>query len=172
MLLIVLEGVDSTGKSSLAKFLARKEEAAYFHASGHRDMYDAMYAHHDNMLNNIEVCIENGLSVVVDRHWPSEFAYGRVLRPTNLAKYNFKMMQERIDKLDPIYIRCAPDENSWFRYQEVHKDHDREVFRHLTQSEYFAINGEYQALFDNIPHITYSIAENGHNLEEFWKLLP
>ena len=169
--LIILEGVDSTGKSTLSKFLAFELRAAYFHASGHADMYNAMEAHHENMLNNIEVCLEHGMSVVVDRHWPSEYAYSRVLRPDNLKKYNFKKIMHRVDLLKPRYIRCVPCPESWERYLHVHADHDRKVFRHLTEAEYWAINGEYQSLFDTIPHRTYSIGENGKNLREFMKNL-
>ena len=164
--LIILEGPDSTGKSSLAKFLARKLDACYHHASGHRSLYEAMFEHHKNIVQATKVNLENGHNVVLDRHWPSELVYGGLFRVRYQAYYDFNKMLELLEPLDPQYAFCT-SENGWDRYQETHKDHDRTVFRHLTKEEYYAVQSEYRLCFDNCPHVEYSIEKYGHDLNTF-----
>ncbi len=158
--LIILEGVDSTGKSSLSKFLAKELNACYFHAAGHKTLHYSMNALHMSMLHDIAVNLENGHNVVCDRHWPSEVAYGSVLRSEAFKMYRLSEMVDRVSELKPIYIHCHSD-NGWERYEETHKNHDRQQFHHLTHTEYAAIAWKYVSIFEKIKHIPYSIEEHG-----------
>jgi len=160
--IIVLEGVDSTGKSSLAKLFAKELNACYFHASGHKTMHFAMTAHHMSMLHDIEVNLEQGRDVVCDRHWMSEIAYASVLRPEQFAWYKKSEIFNRISKLSPRYVHCCGDIHTCFeRYERTHADHDRSLFHHLTFDQYKDIAMNYLHLFMDIPHHVYSIEENG-----------
>ena len=164
--LIICEGIDSTGKSTLSRFLSQELNAFYFHASGHKSLYNGMFAQHELILQNAIINLQNGHNVVLDRHWPSELAYATVLRPELVDKYNFIKMVAMIEKLKPIYVHCT-SENGWERYLKTHSDHDTEIFKRLTKENYFAIMGEYKQIFQNVDHIPYSIEEHGmtqHNI--------
>lgn len=127
-----------------------------------------MSAYHNHILHNAEINLENGHNVVLDRHWPSEYAYGRVLRPRFADNYDFDKMMVRADHLNPIYIYCRSADGmpSWERYQQTHATPVEGMARY-DKSVYFAILTEYRSVFGIIPHLKYSIEENGHNMESF-----
>ena len=158
--LVILEGVDSTGKSTLSKYLARELNACYFHASGHKTMHYSMNAHHMAMLHDIEVNLANGHNVVCDRHWPSEIAYAAILRPEAFKIYDVGKIFDRLVTMRPIYVHCHSD-HGWDRYEQTHRDHCRESFHHLSREEYDMIRERYSAIFADILHISYSIEEHG-----------
>lgn len=147
--LIIVEGVDSTGKSTLSKALAKKLGAHYFHASGHRTLYPSMFAHHQNILDNAQVNLDNGHNVVLDRHWPSEQAYGSVLRPQYYDQYDFFKMTQRLAFMGAEYIICESD-HGWERYVELHKDHDKVNYHALTYEQYLMIASNYHDISENM----------------------
>lgn len=169
--MIICEGVDSTGKSTLARKLAIELRATYHHASGHRSLWPAMHEHHKNMLDCAEVNLANGHDVVFDRHWPSELCYASILRPELVDKYPFTQMMDRLGALNQggqhsvHYIFATPEGLGWQRYQETHAGHDTRVFQSLTEAQYYAINCEYKSLFVHLPHIRYYI-EDGPTLDD------
>lgn len=172
--MIILEGVDSTGKSTLSKYLAKELNAHYMHASGHKSLYPSMFEHHKNLLDNAEVNLDNGHDVVIDRHWPSELCYGSVLRPELVDKYDYLAMIERLRSLNAVYIYCHSESviAAYDRYKETHKDHDETMFRQLSREHYIAIAGEYRGIFQNGGEkqlnspINYTIEEYGMRLEK------
>jgi len=169
--LFILEGLDSTGKSTLSKSLAHERRAAYFHAGGHRDLHAGMYAHHCVILESAEVNLENGLDVVIDRLWPSELAYATVLRPQLVDKYVFAYIRDKLRSLDVTYIYCYSENviEAYERYRVTHLSHDHAVFKHLTPEQYSAINTEYRLIFDNVMHVPYRLEVEGKNIIDFIK---
>lgn len=110
--LFIIEGADGTGKTTLAKFIARKLGAAYFHATGHKSLHAAMPAYHHNILDNAKVCMEvSGISVVLDRHWPSEECYGRTLRFEKFvtSAYSIGEMFAKATTLKAMHVFCFSD---------------------------------------------------------------
>lgn len=178
MRLIICEGVDSTGKSTLASQLAVRMNACYHHASGHKSLHFGMYEHHKNILDCAEINLANGHNVVLDRHWPSEFCYASVLRPELVDKYKFGEMVDRLGRLGSNgqhtvhYIHCRPRsmQSGWGRYEQTHQDHDQVVFRRLSEQEYYAIAGEYDYLFRGQACIKYTI-EDGPTLVNIVNLI-
>lgn len=173
--LIIVEGVDSTGKSTLARKLAVELNACYHHASGHKSLHPAMFEHHKNILDCAEINLANGHNVVLDRHWPSELCYGSILRPHMAHLYDFNKMIDRLRALNHggnvvRYIYCSPEGGGWDRYQQTHADHDQTVFRRLSKEDYYAIHCEYKSLFGKWPGIKYSI-EEGPTLEKIVEML-
>jgi thymidylate kinase len=155
--LFILEGADSTGKSTLARHLAKRLQAAYLHASGHRTLYEAMHAHHAALINDAKVNLTNGVSVVMDRSWPSEVVYGSVLRPEHQFRFDPVAMQRMLHPLRPTYIHCRTDENSWKLYLDCHDEHDKEQFHRLEKTQYEAIAQQYDQFFMDVPHIVYQL---------------
>ena len=158
--LLILEGVDSTGKTSLAKWIARELRASYHHASGHITLHYAMNAHHQSIVHDALVNFDNVMNVVIDRLWPSELAYAPILRPQAAKLYDLNKIMGKIARMEPTYIYCHSD-GGFERYEETHKDHDRTAFRHLTKKEYHDIAARYEAIFADLVHHRYSIEEHG-----------
>lgn len=123
--LIVLEGADCTGKTTLAKFIARRRRAAYYHATGHKSLHEGMEAYHRNIINNAKVSMQvSGIDVVIDRHWPSEEIYGPITRPDLHDRIDYPSMEfkHELESMGVLYIFCLSEE-SWKRQQEETK-HD------------------------------------------------
>ena len=170
--LIIVEGVDSTGKSTLSKFLAKHLNAMYWHSSGHRDLHDSMDVYHEDILGNIKKNIDNGHRVVLDRHWPSQYVYGKVLRPHQhmTGYYPSEKMNELVKSLGGIYVYCHSD-FGWERYEETHKDHDAVNYQQLTFERYHELVLAYNALFRVVKHVPYNIEEHGMRVEAFAEAL-
>lgn len=165
--LIIVEGPDSSGKSTLAKFIALHMPAMYIHATGHKSLHVAMQAYHESLLCSSVVNLKNGHNVVMDRFWPSEHVYGQVLRPcTSAMNYKLATVVEAVDAHpDVTYIFCM-DPLIQARYKEEHVNTDHQY----TESEFAAIVGEYRVLREEFIHpkiLDYSLVEHGSDLAKF-----
>lgn len=166
--LIIVEGPDCTGKTSLAKFIARTLQACYIHSSGKVPLHLAMWDYHQSILDGVEFTLEHcHTSVVLDRHWPSEWTYGKLLRPVThqLSQYDFGQMFERIQQSDPLYIFCHGTPASRERMIGHADDHS------YPTSDYDMVAGEYRILMTELQGRarvkSYSIEINGHDIEQF-----
>ena len=162
---IILEGMDSTGKSTLSKYIADRLDAMYFHSSGHRTLHLVMQAHHQQILDCAEVNLNHGHNFVLDRHWPTQHAYATVLRPHIANLYDIDRLRNQAHALGATYIYCY--DVDYVRYCETHKNHDKFNFHHLSAMEYYQIHLEYEYIFKDVPHIRYKIEEEGKDLEKF-----
>lgn len=111
--LFIIEGPDCAGKTTLAKHLAdficknKWMDAAYFRCYGKKVLFPAMSTIQTMVLDNAEHCVKNlGLNYVLDRHWPSEYVYGRVFRPETVAGFESDYFDKRIRDLGGIYVYC------------------------------------------------------------------
>ena len=104
--LIIVEGPDCCGKSTLAKAIARSLNATYWHITNTPLLAPATVDYMTNGLANAKANLNLGRHVVFDRFWPSEVCYGPVLRPDTNAVENGSILQELTRHLDPIYIFC------------------------------------------------------------------
>jgi thymidylate kinase len=107
--LIILEGPDNCGKTTLAKILAAALGAVYWKMTAGQGLtlHSAMELYQRNALDNAAVNIEHGQSVVFDRHWPSDQVYGAVLRDGPSCDRH--TMFNWCDQLGAIYIYCTRD---------------------------------------------------------------
>lgn len=170
--LIIVEGPDATGKTSLAKFIARELDGIYMHASGKKSLWTGMMDYHLNMVENAEWNMLNmRRSVVFDRHWPSEWAYGQVLRPhVSNTVYDFTKMRLTLRKFMPTYIFCE-SHTSFKRQLESHDQADHRY----GSAEYSMIYGEYvmtrkrmESEVEFVKHVhTYEIERDGADLKKF-----
>ena len=134
---LIIEGPDSSGKTTLAKFLAERTQSLYWHSSGHPLLHSIMPIYHIKMLESIEDNLKMGRSVVHDRSWPSEFIYGRELRPQLVDSFPFKEFQDRINKFGGRYIFCMDDDvTKRFRNGHDSKDHqyDEATFMNIVMA--------------------------------------
>ena len=97
--IIVLEGADGTGKSTLANILTTRTKGHIFHCSWDKDWNIEDY--HESIM---EAAIElsNWQTVVIDRWALSELVYGNVFR--NGPSYDVReLMDQYRDKITWVY---------------------------------------------------------------------
>jgi len=154
--LIIVEGADCTGKSTLAKFIARELRAAYFHAVGKKNLHQGMTEYHVNMVENALVCLDvSDMNVVFDRHWPSEVVYGQILRVAMHDRYyEIHKVLHMLDMVKPThelhYIFCTSNE-AHNRQMVDQTDHP------YTSEEFAQIYGEYEALRSRLPQNEFNV---------------
>jgi thymidylate kinase len=142
--LIICEGADNCGKSTLAKAIANNLNGVYWRLTSGPGLseHDAMALYQRNALDNAAVNIDLGRTVVLDRHWPSDQVYGTILR--GRPSTDALLMEENCDSFDPIYIHC-------YRYNAVEEhakckdpDHPYE------DSTYAKVVAAYDRFFDGL----------------------
>lgn len=105
--LIIVEGADCCGKTTLSKAIASLLNASYWHFTSTKKLAQANTDYMMNGLENARDNLELGRHVVFDRFWPSERCYGQVLRPDTTNAEDALALYEACKDLDPIYIFTA-----------------------------------------------------------------
>jgi len=138
--LFIIEGADCTGKSTLARYMSRTLQAAYMHACGKQSLHTAMEDYHMSILDNVRVCLDSNIHVILDRHWPSEWCYGRTLRMHISAGYRYSNIWEKLSDMDPHYVFCFRNNAHDIQVSSPDNDHP------YCSSDYAQVYGEYKAL--------------------------
>lgn len=106
--LLIIEGPDCSGKTTLAKYLAHSFGGAYFKMTRTSQLQGTllMYDYMRTMQAAIEWNLQNGLVVVLDRCWISEFVYSRVMRETQHVywKAYWPELERHIASMGGLYI--------------------------------------------------------------------
>jgi len=105
--LIIVEGPDRTGKTTLAKHLASKFNMFYVKLTAGGPLNSAMPEYHTVTLDFIQWNIEQrAQGVVLDRCWLSEMIYAGLLRPEDAKRFPYKQHEERIALMGGLYLVC------------------------------------------------------------------
>ena len=120
--IICLEGPDGTGKSTLASVLAQKTGGVVMHQTyrykGHMNTYHWAVLQH-------ALRLAEERTVILDRWWPSEIAYGNTYRGGPENPYEFEYMRDISKIAGMSYVFCCPRwEQYWPRYQADYKAHN------------------------------------------------
>jgi hypothetical protein len=109
--LIIVEGPDCSGKSTLTKFLAQQLNAIRWHMTWTPRLTEGMQDYQMNALENAEWIVKHTDQVLIlDRHWPSERVYAPIFRPEVAHKFDHQALRDKIRGLGGIYVFCArPD---------------------------------------------------------------
>lgn len=148
--LVILEGADSSGKSTLAKRLVRRYGAVNFACS----ISDEMVRHHADTLRAAIDVRERGGLAVCDRMWVSELVYGPIFRGREYADSIAEKFDRQIIEAGGVYILCVP----------------RDIRTHLARFEASRIAGREE--FDRVEEVAVryrdlvdgNVAHPGENL--------
>lgn len=124
--IIILEGPDCAGKSTLAKVIAKKLGCALIHSSYDKSIQKGVEFYLLNMGDNAIANAESQGVCVLDRHWLSEKIYSEVFQRGGGA-YTYPRFV--IEQFEPIYIFCLHDnlESAIARHKaEIDEDHPYE----------------------------------------------
>jgi thymidylate kinase len=126
-MIIVLEGPDRGGKSTLAHYLLDKYNfGCYLHAT-YRPGMDVAQHHHD--ITIAAKC--SNMNTVVDRFWISEMVYGSIFRS---QWYGYDIAEFLETLLCPKYtVFCLPSYDKWI--ETFKRDIETEMFKDIEKME-------------------------------------
>lgn len=105
--MIVIEGMDNSGKTTLAKQLAKNRDYPYVHSPGKSFTWDWI----EKALNKEEIVVYDRFPVI------SEQVYGSVLRNWNrFGSYKGQVIQRKFINKEPLIIYCRPPEEVIFDF--------------------------------------------------------
>lgn len=142
---IILEGPDECGKTTLAFNLARFFHCSVWHSTACKELFPALPPYHKNIMDNIRDNLLIGNSVVLDRFWPSEVAYGKLFRPDSGYGAFADSFHNEIKKLNYLYVFCMSP-SSWGRYKQGHVD----PAHSLTREQYRKVWDNYTEIYNGM----------------------
>lgn len=143
--IIVIEGADATGKTTLAKYLCEQFNGEYIHLT--RVPAEELWEYHMEAVERVIRRAANQV-VVLDRTWISEQIYEQVYRSGSTFPWKAYNLDARLRQHLAVYILCVPE-----TVDEVVKHHDQlskvrkemykpdEAFRAVVQAYYDFAHG-------------------------------
>ncbi len=135
--IIIVEGVDMVGKTSVIKALSELLAIRSYK----EDREEKWYDHNIDLLYSEEARIQllekMGFDIILDRSYPSEYAYAHA--------YNRKTIDDRIDELDSRYATLGAKIIYLFRTPESFK---RDKTGLIDFDKYSKIHNEYLNFLD------------------------
>lgn len=120
---IILDGPDAVGKTTLARKLLDGDDAGYIHLT-----YDPKWDDPDRTLWRMQffamvraaVRFARGKLTVIDRHWMSEQIYARVYRDGTMMNGESRGWDRVVQRLCGVYVICAPaPASAWQRHRKT-----------------------------------------------------
>lgn len=143
-MIIILEGPDGSGKTTLANKLAQQTGYTLLHRSQPKTEEDKK-----RMMDEYMQVIKSGKSCIFDRCWYSEMVYGPVMRDASVISYpQMFELERRLLKNGAIIIHCTgPLTTLWRRCQTRGEDYivDKKTFDQI----YYG----YYDLLHTVPHL-------------------
>lgn len=144
--IIMLEGPDGGGKTTLAKALVDRFDAFYIHGRVHKEVW----RYHVAAARLAAKKSQHGL-VVIDRNWLSECIYGPVFRDTNGYHPGERSLDRVFLKHATLHIMCLPHDHdeliaNFDRLRERRREHYTSVR---------AVAARYRDFFDGNPDASF-----------------
>jgi thymidylate kinase len=166
--IIVLEGPDCVGKTTLQEYLVTHHQAVPIHLtypapSQYRDMWDYQLKEMQRAIS-----LSKTELVVVDRHWLSEQIYSKIFRSGTHWPYMGRMFDRVWCKHAAIYVVCLP-----FTIEDTVKRHRENLDpgHPYPDDKFMELVSAYVdyacASSDRFDHVSYTIEVEGKNLASF-----
>jgi len=165
--LIILDGPDGAGKTTLAQYYVKKHGAIYMHLTYR--FKDNMFAYHTAMLLKACKLVDQGHLVIIDRLWMSELVYAKVFRNGSKWPFMSRFLDRIILKYSGIYVMCVPESS---REYLTHYD-ELKTLRDEMYESMFNVHYEYVRLWQKTqdecwPHVyRYDMFIQGLDMEGF-----
>ena len=110
-MIIIIEGADGSGKTTLANLLSKQTGYPVVHRSQPKTEEEKQ-----QMRQMYVDTINTGRNMIFDRCWYSEMAYGPVMRDTSVISYpEMYLLEEKLAKHGAIIIYCTDDPKTLWR---------------------------------------------------------
>lgn len=123
-MIVLIDGPDGSGKSTLSKYLIDEKKFSYIHSSIHEDM--------DNYFNQLadmlEIARQAHLNVVLDRSILSNVVYVEISGVPLVKQSTTRRLYELIDKI----VICLPTKEKYIEQYEKLKSERFEMFDSMT----------------------------------------
>ena len=165
--LIILDGPDGAGKTTLAQYYVKQYGAIYMHLTYR--FKDNMFNYHTAMLLKACKLVDQGHLVIIDRLWMSELVYAKVFRGGSRWPFMSRFLDRIILKYSGIYVMCIPESS---REYLTHYD-ELKTLRDEMYESMFNVHYEYERLWQKIqderwPHaFRYDLFVDGLDLEGY-----
>jgi len=151
--IIVFEGPDGSGKTSLAKTMASHVGGRYIHLTYR--FKDRMHLYHGAAIR-LAARLSRNQPVIVDRWWPSEIVYADAYRGgSKFAKY-YLLLEHIANNLGVTYVICLPEDRTrYLDHFAVLKDQRTEMYDEGMQRVYDGYAEMYRgylSLKENVCH--------------------
>jgi len=158
--IIILEGHDMAGKTSIIKELSKHFCLPIFDLVKNMKQWDHLVDLFYGVETSVQMFEQIGCSAIIDRFYPSEYAYSQALgRYTHLDKiFEF---DERMSKLNTFIIFCYKD-------KEHHQDDDQHF---IETSKYDELTQKYIEFKNHSKCKTLLINTSNENIEEQLKTI-
>ena len=193
-MIIIIEGSDGTGKTTLAKYLCKKLNAHYLHATYR--FKNTMFEYHTALLlKAINLIKDTHRPVIIDRHWVSEAVYAEVYRGGSIWGLQGRFVERVLNRVGGIHIFCLTEDFTTYkkRFKELKRSRNemyddvsevaklynaiywgnapRSLFKAQRQPSYTdtLIHGE--GMVNHINTLRYSIEHYGSDLNSFVTLV-
>jgi hypothetical protein len=187
-MIIVIEGADGCGKTTLAEKLKEVFPGSkYIHATWSRELDCRMLEYHMGILSDAYWFIqETNLPVIIDRLWLSEAVYAQVFRSGSKYPKESRLFDYLIEKIGGINIICLADDLQAHadRFDELKVGRDEmygnvskvaylynEVWKckddYLLNNGYLKTIAEEGGLYKRQNYFRYSIENEGRNIDGF-----
>lgn len=142
-MIIILEGPDGSGKTTLANKIKDQTGYTLLHRSHSTDTGST------NLMDEYAQVIKSGKNCIMDRGWYSEMVYGPVMRGGSIISYpQMYELEKLLAKNGALVIYCtAPEQTLWKRCLRRGEDY-------VTKKEAFhEICSGFDVLMYEVPHI-------------------
>ena len=123
-MIIILDGPDGTGKTTLARMLCKKLDATYLHLT-----YRWKKKIFDYHTAAIRYAARLNRPVIIDRWWPSEAVYAKAYRGGSDWPLQGRMCDRIARKFGAVYVYCLPEsvQSAVIHHAEL-KQHREEMY--------------------------------------------
>lgn len=146
-LIVVVEGLERTGKTTLCKEFERRG-FVYFKDFNriNKHLCAGMESRLDTTLTFLQNLSENGVNVVVDRLHLSEYAYGKIFRKGYSANVDY--IDNAISKLNSVLIYCKDSDFEEYKNRMLLKYTPEQVRKLSEEFEYYFDKSEIKNKFE------------------------
>lgn len=143
-MIIIIEGIDGSGKTVLANKLSEQTGYPIVHMSYPKNVEESQ-----TMLIAYKTLLLSGKNAIFDRGWYSELAYGPIKRGVSALSISDMFKLENIAaKTGAMIIYCNDSaKDCWRRCQKRGEDYI------TSHDDFDKIYANFEDIFNNLPHI-------------------
>ena len=154
-MIIIIEGPDGSGKTTLAEKMHKQTGYKLLHRS-----YPKTEEDKERMMAEYMQVIKSGVNCIFDRSWYSEMVYGPVMRNDSIISYpQMYTLERELTKRGAIVIYCGGMiSNMWARCKERGEDYVVDI------QKYSQICHDFETLMYDVPHLVPVVTYEYKNL--------